>query len=67
MNNNFVLFLSISEEEIDGLSLLYLSSLSMENRYWLIQMIILLKKLTVGIKTTFEKKTGEIERKCFFT
>jgi hypothetical protein len=35
----------------------------MENRYWLIQMIILLKKLTVGIKTTFEKKTGEIERK----
>jgi hypothetical protein len=43
MNNNFVLFLSISEEEIDGLSLLYLSSLSMENRYWLIQMIILLK------------------------
>jgi hypothetical protein len=27
----------------------------------------IIKKLTVGIKTTFEKKTGEIERKYFFT
>jgi len=30
MNNNFGFFLSISEEEIDGLSWLYLSSLSMQ-------------------------------------
>ncbi|CAF3885789.1 unnamed protein product [Rotaria sp. Silwood1] len=50
------------EEEIDGLSLLYLSSSSIEELLSVKTEDNIVKKPTIGIKTIFEKKIGQIER-----
>ncbi|CAF3914752.1 unnamed protein product [Rotaria sp. Silwood1] len=50
------------EEEIDGLSLLYLSSSSIEELLSVKTEDNIVKKPTIGIKTIFEKKIGRIER-----
>jgi len=62
---SFGFILSISEEEIDRLSLLHLSSSSMEELLLVDTHDNIIKEPIISLKTIFEKKR-EIERKCLF-
>ncbi len=55
------IFLSASEEEIDGLSLLNLSPSSIDELLSINTDHNVIKKPTIGVKTTFEKKLEKLK------
>jgi hypothetical protein len=56
------MFLCILEEEIDGLSLLHLSSSSIEELLSVKMDNNVIKKPTIGVKTMFEKQLDKLKK-----
>ncbi len=65
--DHLVYFLSILEEEIDGLSLLHLSSSSIEELLSVEMDNGVIKKPTIGVKTIFEKQLDKLKQNIHLT
>lgn len=61
------MFLCILEEEIDGLSLLHLSSSSIEELLSVKMDNNVIKKPTIGVKTMFEKQLDKLKKNIHLT